>query len=126
MTPWNIPDQKYVDHVVAFAKKGSLFIFDVGYFKIKAFALLSQVGAYFLSRLNHQVNIYEGTSPHLSPLDLVSLLKTVTLNIIEKEIFIGEKERVPARLIAVRLPEDIVNEHPSCQAESKGKRVYSL
>ena len=28
LTPWNIPDQKYVDHVVALAQKGALFLFD--------------------------------------------------------------------------------------------------
>ena len=28
LTPWNIPDQRYVDTVVALAQKGILFIFD--------------------------------------------------------------------------------------------------
>jgi hypothetical protein len=36
LTPWNIPDQRDVDTVVALAQKGMLFIFDLGYFKIKA------------------------------------------------------------------------------------------
>jgi len=31
----NIPDQKYVDTVVALAQQGVLFIFDLGYFKLK-------------------------------------------------------------------------------------------
>jgi hypothetical protein len=48
LTPWNIPDQKYVDKVVALAQRGSLTIFDLGYFKIKAFACLAKMGAYFL------------------------------------------------------------------------------
>jgi Transposase DDE domain len=60
LTAGNLPDQKYVDQVVALAQKGSLFLFDLGYFKIKAFACISQAGAYFLSRLNHQANLYEG------------------------------------------------------------------
>ena len=69
LTPWNIPDQKYVDHVVALAQKGCLFIFDLGYFKLKAFAHIASVGAYFLSRLDHKVNIYEGIGSHLPALD---------------------------------------------------------
>src|SRR5215813_9257496 len=49
LTPWNIPDQTYIDTVVAFAKEGILFIFALGYFKIKAFARMAEAGAYFLS-----------------------------------------------------------------------------
>ena len=110
LTPLNVPDQKYVNQVVALAQTGCLFIFDLGYFTIHAFKLISQASAYFLSRLNHQTNLYEGETPGLSPLDLVKILKETRFDLIEKAIFIGEKERVPSRLIAVRLPDEIVNE----------------
>src|SRR4029450_8515631 len=56
LTPWNIPDQRYVDTVVALAQKGILFLFDLGYFKVKALASLATAGAYFCCRLNHQTN----------------------------------------------------------------------
>ena len=36
LMPWNIPDQKYIDTVVALAHNTTLFLFDLGYFKIKA------------------------------------------------------------------------------------------
>lgn len=125
LTPWNIPDQKYVDQVVALAQKGCLFIFDLGYFKIKAFAVISQAGAYFLSRLNHQTNLYEGDASGLSPLDLVEFLKKKTFDIIETEVFIGEKERVPSRLIAVRLPDDIVNERRRVARQKAKEKGYT-
>ena len=47
LTPWNIPAQKDVDHVVALAQKGILFLFAFGYCKRKAFATLATAGAYF-------------------------------------------------------------------------------
>jgi Transposase DDE domain len=47
LTPWHIPDQTSIDTVVAFAKEGILFIFDLGYCKIKAFARIAEAGAYF-------------------------------------------------------------------------------
>ena len=125
LTPWNIPDQKYVDQVVGLAQTGCLFMFDLGYFTIKAFAVIAQAGAYFLSRLHHQVNIYAGDSPGLSPLDLVELLKKTTYDIIEKEIFIGEAERVPSRLIAVRLPDDIVNERRRVAKQKAKEKGYT-
>jgi hypothetical protein len=55
--------------IYTLAQRGSLFIFDLGYFTIHAFALISQAGAYFLSRLNHQTNLYDGTTPGRAPLD---------------------------------------------------------
>src|SRR5713101_7287941 len=48
LTPWNIPDQKYIDQVVALAQKGVLFLFDLGYFKIQDFARLATAGEYIL------------------------------------------------------------------------------
>ena len=125
LTPWNIPDQKYVDHVVALAQKGSLFIFDLGYFKLKAFEGIAKVGAYFVSRLNHQTNLYEGTAVHLLPLDLASFLKTVQMDMVEKQIFIGAKERVPSRLIASRVPDDIVNERRRVARKNAKKKGYT-
>jgi len=58
LTPWNIPDNKYIATVVALAQKGSLFLFDLGYFKTAAFAQIAAAHAYFLSRLNHQTTLY--------------------------------------------------------------------
>ena len=125
LTPWNIPDQKYVDHVVALAQKGCLFIFDLGYFKLKAFAHVVSVHAYFLSRLHHKVNIFEGIASHLPILDLVNSPKTFTGNIIEKQVFIGTKERISCRLIAVRVPEQIVNQRRRDARKSAKKKGYT-
>jgi Transposase DDE domain len=57
LTPWNIPDQRYVDTVVALAQKGVVFLFDLGYFTVKAFAQIVTAGADFCCRLNHQTNL---------------------------------------------------------------------
>jgi hypothetical protein len=124
LTAGNLPDQKYVDQVVALAQKGSLFLFDLGYFKIKAFACISQAGAYFLSRLNHQANLYEGVCSPLAPLDLVRVLKKTSCDLIEKDIFIGATDRVASRLIAVRLPDDIVNERRRVARQKAKKKGY--
>src|SRR5712671_7391547 len=77
LTPWNIPDNKYVDTVVALAQKGILFLWDLGYFKVQAFAHIAEAGAYFLSRLNHQTNIYETVAGRLTPIELASFLQPV-------------------------------------------------
>ena len=125
LTPLNVPDQKYVNQVVALAQRGCLFIFDLGYFTINAFALISQADAYFLSRLNHQTNLYEGDTPGRPPFDLVKMLKETPFDLIEKAIFIGDKERVASRLIAVRLPDEIVNERRRVARKTAKKKGYT-
>jgi hypothetical protein len=41
LTAWNIPDNKYVDTVVALAQKGILFLWDLGYFNPSMWPQLS-------------------------------------------------------------------------------------
>ena len=125
LTPWNIPDQKYVDTVVALAQQGVLFIFDLGYFKLKAFARIVEAGAYFLSRLNHQTTIFDADTGGLQPLELAALLNTVESNRTEKAIFLGAKERVASRLVAYRLPEPIVNARRRIAKKNAKKKGYT-
>ena len=125
LTPWNIPDQKYVDTVVALAHKGVLFIFDLGYFKLKAFARIVEAGAYFLSRLNHQTTIWDATPGRLQPLELAALLKTVVGDSIEHAIFLGAKEQVASRLVAYRVPDTVVNERRRRAKKNAKKKGYT-
>src|SRR5437870_9122486 len=121
LTPWNIPDQTYVDTVVALAQTGMLFLFDLGYFKIKAFARIAAAGAYFLSRLNHQTTLLHTVSGHVQPLALASWLATVAGDSTEHAIFLGAKERVACRLVAYLMLDYIVNE-PRRLAKKKAKK----
>jgi hypothetical protein len=125
LTPWNIPDQTYVDTVVALAQKGMLFLFDLGYFKIKAFARLAAAGAYFLSRLNHQTTLLHTDSGQVQPLALASWRATVAGDSTEHAIFLGATERVACRLVAYRLPECIVNERRRLAKKKAKKKGYT-
>jgi Transposase DDE domain len=125
LTPWNIPDQRYVDTVVALAQKGILFLFDLGYFKIKAFARIAAAGAYFLSRLNHQATLLHMASGQVQPLALASWLATVAGDSTEHAIFLGAKEQVACRLVAYRLPECIVNERRRLAKKKAKKKGYT-
>src|SRR4029453_8157367 len=125
LTPWNIPDQTYVDTVVALAQQGILFLFDLGYFKIKAFAHIATAGAYFLSRLNHQTTLLHTESGQVQPLALASWLTTVASDSTEHAIFLGAKERVACRLVAYRMPEGIVNERRRLAKKKAKKKGYT-
>ena len=125
LTPWNIPDQRYVDTVVALAQKGILFLFDLGYFKVKAFARIATAGAYFLSRLNHQTTLLHTAAGHVQPLALASWLATVVSDSTEHSIFLGSKERVACRLVAYRIPQSIVNERRRLAKKKAKKKGYT-
>ena len=125
LTPLTMPDQRYVDTVVALAQQGVLFLFDLGYFKIKAFACIAAAGAYFLSRLNHQTTLLHTESGQVQPLALASWLTTVASDSTEHAIFLGAKERVACRLVAYRMPECIVNERRRLAKKKAKKKGYT-
>jgi hypothetical protein len=125
LVPWNVPDNKYVDTVVELARPHSLFVFDLGYFKLAAFAQIAAAQAYFLSRLNHQTTLEEIVGGRRQPLDLPRRLAPETRALLEKSVVIGARERVAARLIAVRMPEAIVNERRRQARAVAKKRGYT-
>jgi len=100
-------------------------IFDLGYFKLKAFARLATAGAYFLSRLNHQTTLLTTAAGRWHPVDLAHWLTTVEGQLLERSIFLGEKERVASRLIASRVPEAIVNERRRNAKKKAQKKGYT-
>jgi len=121
LIPWNVPDNKYVATVVELAHPHALFLFDLGYFKLAAFATIAAAQAYFLSRLNHQATLREVVGGRQQALDLTSSLAHETRPMIEKAVVLGAYECVPTRLIAVRMPEAIVNERRR-QAHAAAKK----
>jgi hypothetical protein len=108
--PGNLPDNKYVDTVVSLLGKGALVLFDLGYCKLTAFADSVAAGTYFLSRLQPQATLWEAVAGHLRPGDLGQELRTESRLLLEKAVFLGAQERVATRLLAVRMPEAVVNE----------------
>jgi hypothetical protein len=86
-------------------------------------ACLATAGAYFLTRLNHQTTIYAPSAGGMPHVELAQMLQGVEGTLIERALFIGAKERVPARLVAVRMPEAIVKDRrrrAKKQAKKKG------
>ena len=125
LLPWNIPDNKYVDTVVALARRSALFLFDLGYFKLQAFARIAAAQAYFLSRLNHQTTLLEAVGGRVQTLELVRVLARESRPLLDKAIYLGARERVAARLIAARMPEAVVNERRRQARAVAKKRGYT-
>src|SRR5262245_11411583 len=125
LTPWNLPDNKYIDAVVALAQRGTLFLFDLGSFKTQALALIARAEAYFLTRLNHQTTLLEAVGGRVQVLEWARPLGHESRPLLEKALVLGVRERVAVRLIAARMPEAIVNERRRRARQAARKRGYT-
>lgn len=123
----NCPDQSIAKNDSYTAPIGSLHLQDLGYFLLERFKLLDMDGRYYLSRLLDTVNVY------LSPEDstCVDLPEYIDkefkhTNIVDITVYIGAKERLPVRLVAYRLPEQVVAERRRKAIENARKKGRTL
>ena len=95
---------------LAVLEPGDLLIRDLGYFCLDAFKMIAAMGAFFLSRLLPQTKVYVDAHTQES-LEIGAYVKAhfAHLSVIELTAYIGQKARLPIRLICYRLPDDIVN-----------------
>ena len=89
------------------ARPGSLEIFDLGYFSVGRFQRLSDEQAFFISRLQHGTAVLNESGETLNLLEF--LPANATQNVVDVSVRLGTKDRLPCRLIAVRVPEEVAN-----------------
>ncbi|SJM94896.1 conserved hypothetical protein [Crenothrix polyspora] len=118
-------DQGFAEDLAARAQKGDLVIRDLGYFCLNFFAYLASIGAFFLSRLSFNVNVYL-TADAETPINLIQHInrsgggKTIEFN-----VFLGQKHRIPIRLIAYRLPPAIYRKRQKAAIKSAKRKGRS-
>jgi hypothetical protein len=83
-----------------------LLVYDLGYFDVDRFVALDSQQAWFLSRLKHGTTLYDA---HGVALDLVAYLRRQATGWLDLSIRLGVRQRLPCRLIAVRVPEEVAN-----------------
>lgn len=106
-----ISDSKYALQRIDSVQKGDLTIRDLGYFVLDYFKIIEKKGAFFLSRLNMKVLVYRKKSGKLQKLDFAKLYKEMTINKTQRHdmrVYIGEKEKLPVRMIVELMPDEIV------------------
>ena len=108
-------------------KPSDLFIRDLGYSCLPAFAAIDDKGAFYLSRLNKLADVYLNKDDE-KPIVLAKYIKKKFhhLNVIELTVYVGKKERLPCRLIAYRLPQNVVNEKKQKAKKSATKKGRTL
>jgi IS4 transposase len=103
-----IPDCKYA---LQDLRANDLRIEDLGYFKVEKFRIIEKERAYFLSRLKFGVNIYILEKEQYKKLDLLKVLGKMREGEIKNmQIYLGEKEKYPTRLVLEKVPARLANE----------------
>lgn len=111
-------DQGYSPNIVQILKRGDLIIRDLGYFVLKVFKKFNERGIFYISRMKKHVNIF--LKKDEPAIDLAKMLKK--RGNLDIEVFIGEKEKLPVRLIALPVKEEIASERRRKSRANRDKR----
>jgi Transposase DDE domain len=118
-------DQKHASSIVSLLKKGDLVIRDLGYATLASFKLIISVQAFFLSRLRSDVLIYVSSEAE-EPLNLHQYLLNCDKNgqtQVDLSVIIGKKEKLPVRLVALKLPQNVADERRRKANLNRDKRL---
>lgn len=101
---------------------GALRLADLGFFDLELFRLLDEEGGYWLSRLKGGTAIHDAT-PGGDRLDLLGLLRGLPPGAaLDLPVLLGARARLPARLLAVRVPKAVADERRRRLREDARKR----
>ena len=100
------------------AEPGTLLVYDLGYFDLSSFAALEKRKAKYISRLQHGTQVYDTDG---NPLNLLAYLREQPTALVDCRILLGVSERLPCRLIAIRVPDEVANRRRQ-QARETAKR----
>ena len=126
-------DVKYDNNFIDKLEENDLIIKDLGYFNPQVFIDTSMKGAYYLSRLKSDTNVYiKNEKDEIEVLNMEKFLSQID-SIKEIEIYIKkDKQLTKTRLVAEKVPEDVKNTrlrklNRNCQKEGrKPKEITKL
>jgi hypothetical protein len=114
-------DQKASGSILGLVKKGGLVVRDLGYHVLKVLREISGAEAFFLSRYRHGTRVYcpqTGDSLVLS-----KLFGRARGGVVDTRVLLGREERLPCRMVAVKVPGHVAAERKRKARENRDKRL---
>lgn len=103
--------------------RGALRIADLGFFDTKVLAALDAQGTYFLTRVLNNTTVYDDSGvPH----DLTELLANCTGDELVLQARLGSSVRLPARIVARRVPKQVAAERVRRLKDKARKKCQPL
>lgn len=112
-TSANIPDCRDAQLTMDNIQPGDLILRDLGYSGLNIFESIIEKDAYFVSKLNTQIAVFELENNVYIPLDFEKLYKNMEgmgCKTKEIEVFIGKNKRIPTRLTVMPVPQNVYEE----------------
>jgi len=119
------PDNTSIDPVLEMLQPHDLLLFDLGYFRLKTFRRIADLGAFFLSRLCAQVTLCDaGTG---EPIDLCLLLRTTCGNVCCRQVILGPADgtQLTCRLICLRVAPHIAEQRRRTMKRNAVKKGHT-
>lgn len=119
-------DTTYSEKLLSLVNKSELLITDLGYYCKDFFNNISKKGAYFLTRIRTNTVLSQEQNGVIKNFSLAQFLKD--RDIIDEEVLIGVtyQKQLKCRFVAIRLPEEVVNERrrkANQKAKTQGKQL---
>lgn len=120
------PDATMSGEIINYLEEGDLVIRDLGYFNLSQLSKINNKNAYFISRLSISANVYLNKEDK-NPIDLIEHLKKLNINDknVDIDVYIGQKERLLVRLVAIKVPPEVIEARRKRQKETKAKKEPS-
>lgn len=132
ITSFRKNDQSYALQIAKHAKEGELHLFDLGYFQKELLNQLNEKKVNFLCRY-FDVCLFKSSEKGgtTKAIDLVKQLKRLDsqgVSVWDVELKMGRKERIPVRLVAVKLSQSIAQKRRRRSKERRkqdGRKGYN-
>ncbi len=111
-------DQGASGGIIKLLKAGDLIIRDLGYFVLNVFRQVALAGAFFLSHYRYGVYIYDAHTGQQIQWD-----KVLKDSVVDRKILLGAKEKLPCRLVAVKLPDHVAEQKRRKAIQDRDKRL---
>lgn len=86
----------------------SLWLRDLGYFRLDDFAKIEKEKAYYISRFKFKTHVYASADENAEPLDLLGILDGMKANQVRNiMVFVGKTKRFSTRLTLQKVPKEI-------------------
>jgi len=118
-----MPDNTLSEDILDFAEENDLIIRDMGYFNLSHFSQMIQKNIKFISRLRNNVCIYLNKNDQ-ETVDIVDYLNELKINKnkIDLNVYVGKEERIPVRLVGLKVPEEVVKIRSDQYIKAHGRK----
>lgn len=128
-TSANIPDSKDAQITKDEIQPGSLILRDLGYFGLDIFEEMNLKKAYYISKLNTQVYVYEKIKEEFKLLNFAKLhqrLKKTGLHTFELDVFMGKDHKIPIRMAIEKIPPETYQQRMHKANKENKKKGYTM